>query len=146
MTTFNEHNLWVNNRLTRLYQLYPRRYTLTHSDQTGELFLTIGSEFAYEKLTTKRDEVLGEWLSNKSGKPYLYIYIRLDGIDGTVSTVKRNKIFLRELPLALKAIKKGDEPFFQFYPQFLQAPIYVFFQSQNPQLNRTECLGRFNDY
>lgn len=111
MSTFNENKLWVNNRLNRLYQLHPRRYTLTHSDQTGELFLVIGSEFAYEQLTTKRDEVVGEWLAHQSGHPYFYIYIRLDGIDGTASTEKRNEIFLRELPLALKAIKKGMNPF-----------------------------------
>ena len=146
MSTFNENKLWVNNRLNRLYQLHPRRYTLTHSDQTGELFLVIGSEFAYEQLTTKRDEVVGEWLAHQSGHPYFYIYIRLDGIDGTASTEKRNEIFLRELPLALKAIKKGDESFFQFYPQFLQAPIYVFFQSQDSHLNRTDHFGCFNDY
>ena len=121
MSTFNENKLWVNNRLNRLYQLHPRRYTLTHSDQTGELFLVIGSEFAYEQLTTKRDEVVGEWLAHQSGHPYFYIYIRLDGIDGTASTEKRNEIFL-------------------------QAPIYVFFQSQDSHLNRTDYFGCFNDY
>ena len=38
-----------------------RRYTLTHSDITAELFLTIGLTYAYDKIDAMRDEVLGEW-------------------------------------------------------------------------------------
>ena len=44
-----------------------RRYTLTHSDTTGELFLTIAPEFDPGQVSGwytrfMRDEVLGEWL------------------------------------------------------------------------------------
>ncbi|MFX1448611.1 MAG: staygreen family protein, partial [Promethearchaeota archaeon] len=44
----------------------PRKYTLTHSDSTGELFLTIGAEYDYEQISSlytrfMRDEVLAEW-------------------------------------------------------------------------------------
>ena len=43
----------------------PRRYTLTHSDRTGELFLSIGREYDTKqtsRLYTRlmRDEVLAE--------------------------------------------------------------------------------------
>lgn len=38
-----------------------RKYTLTHSDITADLFLTIGLQFAYDKVNTMRDEVLAEW-------------------------------------------------------------------------------------
>ena len=31
--------------VTPISPIIPRRYTLTHSDETGELFLTIGSEY-----------------------------------------------------------------------------------------------------
>ena len=51
MSTLNLNKLWINYRLSNLSQLYPRRYTLTHSDETAELFLVIGPEFAYEKFT-----------------------------------------------------------------------------------------------
>ena len=48
MSNFNPNKLWINYRLSNLNQIQPRRYTLTHSDETGELFLVIGSDFAYE--------------------------------------------------------------------------------------------------
>lgn len=42
---------------------FPRRYTLTHSDLTGDLFLTIGREYDEEHISgiytrLMRDEVL----------------------------------------------------------------------------------------
>ncbi|MDF2564014.1 MAG: hypothetical protein K0Q53_409 [Massilibacillus sp.] len=39
-----------------------RHYTLTHSDETGDLFLSIALEYAYSEITSMRDEVLAEWL------------------------------------------------------------------------------------
>ena len=44
----------------------PRRYTLTHSDSTGDLFLTIGAAYQEEQIAgwytrLMRDEVLAEW-------------------------------------------------------------------------------------
>ena len=44
MSNFNPNKLWINYRLSNLNQIQPRRYTLTHSDETGELFLVIGSD------------------------------------------------------------------------------------------------------
>ena len=43
----------------------PRRYTLTHSERTGELFLSIGSEYDTKQISglytrLMRDEVLAE--------------------------------------------------------------------------------------
>ncbi|MDE5977545.1 MAG: staygreen family protein [Turicibacter sp.] len=146
MKTFNQNKLWTNYRLSNLNQIQSRRYTLTHSDETGELFLIIGVDFAYENFTPKRDELVGEWLRNNLGEYYFYVYVRVDGIDSSKSPTERNEIFIQELPLALSAIKHGDPYFFNCYPQFEQAPIYVFFQSRDPKLNRTECFGSFKDY
>ena len=46
--------------------LFPRKYTLTHSDITGDLFLSIGPDYDYKKISNfysklLRDEVLAEW-------------------------------------------------------------------------------------
>lgn len=146
MNKLDLNKLWINYRLPNLGQLCPRRYTLTHSDETADLFLVVGSEFAYEKFTAMRDEVIGEWLTNSASQYYFYIRVRVDGVDGTESSAKRNEIFIKHLPLTLSAIKQGDPHLFYFYPQFLKAPIYVYFQSQDPSLNRTECYGSFTDY
>ena len=49
-----------------------RKYTLTHSDETGELFLTIGKDYDYESINYKlRDEALGSW--EKEKKYYLLV-------------------------------------------------------------------------
>lgn len=58
------------NRLTVEYRdgawmtapIISRSHTLTHSDFTGQLFLTIGTQFAWDKVDPiLRDEVLGIW-------------------------------------------------------------------------------------
>jgi hypothetical protein len=46
--------------------LVPRRYTLTHSDSTGNLYLTIGLDYNVKQISglytrIMRDEVLAEW-------------------------------------------------------------------------------------
>jgi len=38
--------------------IIPRKYTLTHSDITRELFLTIAAKYDYDKITDMRDKVL----------------------------------------------------------------------------------------
>lgn len=72
MNKLDLNKLWINYRLPNLGQLCPRRYTLTHSDETADLFLVVGSEFAYEKFTAMRDEVIGEWLTNSASQYYFY--------------------------------------------------------------------------
>jgi hypothetical protein len=47
----------------------PRRYTLTHSDATGDLYLTIGPDYDRQQISgwytrLMRDEVLAEWDAN----------------------------------------------------------------------------------
>ena len=51
-----------------------RKYTLTHSDITADLFLTIGLEYAYDEISEMRDEVLAEWQTYE-GNPLLYVYV-----------------------------------------------------------------------
>ena len=67
MSKFNSERLSVEyrNGVTATEPIIPRHYTLTHSDLTGELFLTIGTQFAWDKVNPDmRDEVLGEWKTN----------------------------------------------------------------------------------
>jgi hypothetical protein len=53
--------------LTETDPIIPRRYTLTHSDATGKLTLTIGLEYDLKQISgwytrLMRDEVLAEWI------------------------------------------------------------------------------------
>ncbi|WP_234122920.1 staygreen family protein [Clostridium hydrogenum] len=144
MARLNPQKLSVEFRdgVTPVNPIIPRRYTLTHSDITAELFLTIGLKYAYDKTTSKKDEVLGEWI--KIRKNYLYyIHLQLDDELGYLGTAIRNYIFVRELPLALEAIRYGDRKLFRAHPSLNYAPIIVYFMSSNPIFNRMENWGNF---
>lgn len=125
--------------------IIPRRYTLTHSDITAELFLTIGPRYAYDTINATRDEVLGEWV-NINGRYFYYVYLYVDGQFATGMTAIRNYIFRRELPLALEAIRYGDRDFFNANPELNTVPIVVYFVSSNPQYNKVENWGTFSNY
>ncbi len=123
-----------------------RRYTLTHSDLTGELFLTIGVHFAWHKINPMRDEVLGEWKLNGSSL-YYCVYLYIDQGEYThEESEKRNEIFRRELPLALKAIRYGDSFLFDTHPNLDKASIIVNFMSVHPQFARQENWGTFHNF
>jgi len=125
--------------------IIPRRYTLTHSDITAELFLTIGLNYAYDKINEMRDEVIGEWI--KIEEEYFFnVFLYIDGQFGTIQSGIRNAIFRRELPLALEAIRYGDKYFFSAHPELDNAPIIVYFNSTTPYFNRIENWGNFSDY
>lgn len=61
----------------------PHRYTLTHSDSTGNLFLAIGPDYDKKQISgwythIMRDEVLAEWKVNDK-EPALHIYCHVSG-------------------------------------------------------------------
>lgn len=148
MSKLNPKKLSVEFRkgVTDTDPIIPRRYTLTHSDVTAQLFLTIGLTYAYDKIdNNKRDEVLGQWI--KEGQNYIYyVYLRVDGKLGSKTAAIRNYIFRRELPLALEAIRYGDRKFFSTHPELNKATILVYFISKNPRFNKVENWGTFLDY
>ncbi len=147
MSKFNPEKLFVQyrNGVTTTQPVIPRRYTLTHSDETGDLFLTIGNEYAWDKVNTKmRDEVLGEWIVN-GGCLYFYVYVYIDqGEYSQNAATKRNEVFRRELPLALTAIRYGDRLLFNKYAYLDCATIIVNFISTYPQFARQENWGNFS--
>lgn len=119
-----------------------RKYTLTHSDNTGQLFLSIGCHYDLDKLdASMRDEVLAEWVRvmgqyTLSGK----VYISGGEFDKNLSKV-RYMIFKKEMPLALAAIVNGDQGFFSYFPWLLDAPIYIAFESVHPDFQGIHYFG-----
>ncbi|WZL72525.1 staygreen family protein [Clostridiaceae bacterium 35-E11] len=122
-----------------------RKYTLTHSDTTAELFLTIGLQYAYDKINPRRDEVLAAWCVYNN-MLIMYVYVYVDGAFGYDRAAIRNQIFIRELPLALEAIRYGDRTFFGAHPDLDKCPIFIYFDSTFPCLNRVEYWGMPSDY
>ncbi len=125
--------------------IIPRRYTLTHSDITADLFLDIGNDFAFFKLTPMRDEVMGEWILNEDNYVY-YVYLFVNGQFITENKALREAVFRRELPVALEAIRYGDNDFFNEHIDLDNAPIIVYFLSTDPVYNKVENWGTFSDY
>ena len=128
----------------------PRCYTLTHSDTTGELFLTIGLEYNksqicgwYTKLM--RDEVLAAWTDTDEGAA-LHVYCHVSGGVIFGSARWRFNIFHDELPLVLEALRYGDRALFAAHPQLDNAPIMAHFASTVPRYNVTERWGVPADY
>ncbi|MEH7747574.1 staygreen family protein [Neobacillus drentensis] len=148
MTTFNPEKLSVEYKggVTTTEPVIPRHYTLTHSDVTGELFLAIGKQYAWDKINPMRDEVLGEWKTNGTSLYYcVYVYIDQGELNQNVAA-KRAEIFRRELPLALSAIRYGDRSLFDAYPNLDHASIIVTFMSTYPQFASQENWENFRRF
>ncbi len=125
--------------------LIPRKYTLTHSDESGELFLSIGSKYDLDQIDyNNRDEVLGSW--EKDNEYYLLITVEVDKGEDLSNTIRRDKIFRQELPLALMAIIYGDNLLLENNKELYEAPIRVKFNSKINEYNMLEEWGKVRDY
>jgi hypothetical protein len=88
----------------------PRKYTLTHSDFSGDLFLTVAAHHDLQQISglytrMMRDEVLGEW--HIQGIIRLEISLHVSGGVVLGTRTLRDRIFRRELPLALEEQRIG---------------------------------------
>lgn len=132
--------------VNRRNPIIPRQYTLTHSDETAELFLVVGRQISYQAIGPMRDEVIAKWRLCQ-GKYTLYGMVHVDDDTGiqTASAV-RYKIFQREMPLALEAIRYGDRKFFETHPSLDQAQIWIAFVSCYPEFDELQYWGTPNRY
>jgi Staygreen protein len=125
--------------------LAPRRYTLTHSDSTGDLFLTVGPEVDRKQISgwytrLMRDEVLAEWQESEEG-PALHVFCHVSGGLSFGSAAMRFGIFQRELPLVLEAFRFGDRAIFEALPELDRAPVWVHFHSTDRRYHKKERWG-----
>jgi hypothetical protein len=123
---------------------------LTHSDLTGDLYLTVGSEYDLEKISgwkTKlmRDEVLAEWLLDEDIIS-LHVYCHVSGGLVFGKAEWRYNIFKKELPLVLEAIRYGDRELFNANPELDKSKIVINFQSSQKRFQRTEEWGELSNY
>ncbi|MFX1281213.1 MAG: staygreen family protein [Promethearchaeota archaeon] len=129
--------------------IIPRRYTLTHSDTTGDLFLTVGTDYDYQQISGlytrfMRDEVLAEW--KKVEENYeLHFYLHVSGGLLFGWARMRDRIFRHHLPLVFKTIKQGDERLFKVFPYLSESQIYVHFNSKNKKYDKIENFGKIKE-
>ena len=129
--------------------LIPRKYTLTHSDSTGDLFLTIGADYDYDQISSlytrfMRDEVLAEWQGNND-EYELHFYLHVSGGFCFGWAGLRDRIFCYHLPLVLQAIRYGDKKLIEEMPEIENSRIFVHFQSRNKKYERIENHGQLKD-
>jgi hypothetical protein len=127
-----------------------RFYTLTHSDQTGDLFLSIGTDYDQKAISgwytrLMRDEVLAEWRLEKN-QPELHVHCHVSGGLVFGSARWRYSIFQHHLRQVLQAFRHGDRPFIEAHQEYDQAPVIIHFHSTKQRYNRIEAHGVVADY
>ncbi|KAJ7298063.1 hypothetical protein O6H91_01G088400 [Diphasiastrum complanatum] len=119
-----------------LTKLLPRTYTLTHSDWTGQLLLSVGPFYNERQLghwytRFMRDEIVAEWKLNRQASLHVHCHVS-GGHCLLAPAALRNRIFEREMPLVLQAICYADEKLLANHPD-------------NPKYNRADCWGSLSD-
>ncbi len=129
--------------------ILPRKYTLTHSDTTGDLFLTIGPDYDNKQTSSlytrfMKDEVLAEW-QKKNNHYELHFYLHVSGGFCFGWAGLRDRIFRYHLPLVFQAIRYGDKELIDNLPEIQNSLIFVHFQSKNKKYNKIENFGKVKD-
>ena len=128
----------------------PRRYTLTHSDATGDLFLTISSEYNRRQISgfytrLMRDEVLAEWEEDNEELCF-HVYCHISGGLIVGSAEWRDKIFRQHLRQVLEAFHEGEKQIFSLKPELNKSYIMIHFNSTSTTFNQIEEWGMFENY
>jgi hypothetical protein len=150
MSVFNPQKLSVKliPPATFAHPVQGRKYTLTHSDSTAELFLDIGYDYNYKSINPiMRDEVLAKWQKDSYGRLYLVGKAYVDGGEFSQEVADtRFKIFKKEMATALNGIVYGDRPFYLYYPFLVDAPIFIRFLSTYPQYRQVAFYSTPRQY
>jgi hypothetical protein len=127
----------------------PRVYTLTHSDVTGELFLTIGMKVNKKQISgiytqLMRDEVVAEW--QFADQPVLHVHCHVSGglVFGTARW--RKSIFKHHMSMVLQAFRYGDRFFFERYPGLDKSEVMVHYHASQKRLDTVETYKQMRDY
>ncbi len=123
----------------------PRRYTLTHSDRTGDMFLTVGKDFCHQQISgiytrLMRDEVLAEWREEDGGLE-LHVLCHVSGGVVFGSARMRLGIFKQHMRLVLEALRFGDQGIYAERPELDAARVKVHFCSKDPTIDQVQDYG-----
>lgn len=122
-----------------------RKYTITHSDTTGELFVFMAKDYAEDQITKIRDEVKIAWDQKEKELALIgSVIIAGKGVRGNPKI--RNKIFYNEMPTALQALRQADRFLFYKYPNLDKAPVLIHFISNDPTFDKTYDFGIIGNY
>ena len=122
-----------------------RKYTITHSDTTAELFVFVAEKYAEDQITRMRDEVRVAWEQNRKGLALIGSVI-VDGKDISGNAYIRNRIFYNEMPTALQALRQADRFLFSKDPMLDNTPVFIHFISSSPAYDKTYDFGTIGNY
>lgn len=122
-----------------------RKYTITHSDTTAQLFVFVSENYAEDQITKMRDEVRVAWVENKEGVA-LIGWVLVDGKDVIGNASARNQVFYNEMPTALQALRQADRFLFDTKPYLDNTPVYIHFISSDSKYDKTYDFGVIGNY
>ncbi len=137
------HNLTVN-IIEDVINPLERKYTLTHSDETGMRFLFIGSEYAEEEYDKLRDEVVAHW-DKIDNNFILKVFCTLCCAESKYTSDERLQIFKKHMPRVLKAIIGGDLDYIKMNQGLTQANNHIYYcYDENNKV--FEMMGLVKEY
>lgn len=123
-----------------------RKYTITHSDDSGQLFLDIGTDFNYEAMSANsRVEIMTEWQIDWQYRLTGRVYVDLGDCTIDEAQIRFND-FQKSIAKALQGIAFGDRLFLSNYPLLLDAPIYIYFESNYQEFKQLYYYGTLKQY
>jgi hypothetical protein len=128
---------------------YPRAYTLTHSDLTGDLYLSIGQATDQRQISGfytrfMRDEVLAEWSDDE--QPCLHVHCHVSGGLVFGSASYREATFRYHMPLVFEAFRLGDRKLIERHPELGQALVSVYLHTRQWKSYQREGWGVLDDF
>lgn len=122
-----------------------RKYTITHSDDTAQLFVFVSKNYAEDQISEMRDDVRLAWELSDNGLALIGCVI-VDSDDVKGNSFIRNKIFLKEMPKALQSLRRADRFLFMNQPGLDNTPVFIRFISNKPAYAKTYDFGIIGNY
>lgn len=132
------------NHSNETYPVIGRKYTITHSDETAGVLVSIGTTYALCRVGEMKDEVYLT-IECRDGRISFVGMVQVDG-ENEEETIKRQKIFLKEMNVALRALRYADREFFAHYQELDASPILIHFRSAIPKYDRFFYFGNMQLY
>lgn len=138
-------NIELRNKVDIAAPVLGRSYTVTHSDDTGDIFVTIGTDFAVDRFGPLNDQVLLR-MECFNGQFQLNGLVCLDLPGSKFSIKQRSDIFSEKMYLALMSIRYADSYFYEKCCSRDTIPVYMHFYSKDPRYDRVHYFGEIGDY
>lgn len=123
-----------------------RRYTLTHSDDRSNLYLTISPEYLLSIVDPVSGyEVLGQWVWAIDDTYILTLFVFIGDNSYPVSKI-RYENFLDNLPRSVSSIVNGDKKFLESNQNLSNSYISMRFISPHDEFNKTIYYCRVNNF